>query len=53
MHGHEVLDEFVCYLNSLYTSIRFTTEIEQHGRLSFFDLMIIRQLSGALTHSVY
>lgn len=53
-HGQEtLLDQFVDDLNSIYSSIKFTKEQEQEGRLAFLDIIIIRQADGSLGRSVF
>ena len=37
------IDPFLGYLNSLHPNIKFTTETENNGKLSFLDLLIERK----------
>jgi hypothetical protein len=57
-HGLERLHNFLGHLNSLRTSIRFTTETESDNAISFLDVLVIRiettlvtQGNGKPTHT--
>jgi hypothetical protein len=42
-HGPEWLQNFLCHLSSLRTSIQFTVEIESDSVIPFLDVLVIRK----------
>ena len=52
-HGKDALDDFLVHLNTAHSSIKFTMEIEENGKLPFLDVLVKRKEDGSLGHSVY
>lgn len=49
----ENLDNFLSQLNSMYTSINFTVEIEKSNEIPFLDLKVIRNSDGNIEFDIY
>ncbi|KAH9631271.1 hypothetical protein HF086_003707 [Spodoptera exigua] len=47
------VEEFIAHLNSVHSSIQFTTEKEKDGMLPFLDVLVSRGTDGRLSHTVY
>ena len=45
--------EFHDHLDGISSFIKFTYELEMDGRLPFMDVLVTRQLNGALTATIY
>jgi uncharacterized protein (UPF0335 family) len=52
-HGHDRLKDFLTYLNTLHTSIKFTMEVEADGSLPFLDVKVHKRDNNKLGHTVY
>ncbi|XP_033119974.1 uncharacterized protein LOC117119279 [Anneissia japonica] len=52
-HSKVHLDSFLDHLNSQHGAILFTMEEEHNRSLPFLDVLVTRQISGILSHSVY
>lgn len=52
-HGKQALEEFMIGLNNICSSIKFTKELEQDGKLAFLDIQISRHPDTSLSRTVY
>ncbi|XP_046391554.1 uncharacterized protein LOC124159689 [Ischnura elegans] len=52
-HGKSELNNFLRHLNIQNSSIKFTMEIDENGRLPFLDVLVSKKQNGRLGHSVY
>lgn len=52
-HGHEMLGEFLAFMNSLHGNIKFTMEMENNGMLPFLDVLVYRKQDICLGHGLY
>ena len=52
-HGRDALKDFLQHLNEQHSSIKFTMEVEEDGRIPFLDVGISRNPDGSLHHNVY
>lgn len=51
-HGQQALEEFMTELNDICSSIKFTKELEQDGKLAFLHIQISRFPDGSLGSSL-
>ena len=47
-HGKDELQAFLEYINSIYSRIQFTLELEQNNKLPFLDVLITKTRKGTL-----
>ena len=52
-HGRDALQDFLQHINEQHSSIKFTMEIEEDGKIPFHDVGISRNPDGSLHHNVY
>ena len=46
-------EKFFDYLNLVKSTIKFTLEVKENGRISFLDVLVIRQLDGSIKSDLY
>ena len=51
--GKAAVDKFFTHLNQIQSSIKFTMEREKDNRISFLDISITRDHTGALDTNIY
>ncbi|KAJ8982287.1 hypothetical protein NQ317_008016 [Molorchus minor] len=49
----ESVDSFISKLNSRFTSVNFTYEIENNGQLPFLDVLVIKNNQNNLEFDIY
>ena len=52
-HGQTHLLEFLDFLYGQQSTIKFTMEQEQGGKISFLDVQLSKNPDGTLKHSIY
>ena len=53
MIPEDLVDDFHAHLNSVEKTIKFTKGVKKEGRLSFLDVTVSREETGAIKTKVY